>query len=261
MDDVQFNFLLFFVFLGLFFLSIKLQNSVKKEEQEIEDLIREKLKEVNFTRMRKLTSADKLMQLSLDTKREKICFLTYDRVVVLGESSPSTKIMPNLKIFNYADVLEVEIIEDGETITKTSSSSQIGRALIGGVMLGGAGAIIGGLSGTKKNIDKIKSLDLKLIINDTTSPVRTINIWKSKNGESKESIAFKTAYANANEWFSLFKVIINQANDNTDISEKKDDTLIKLSVADELKKLKSLVDDNILSNEEFEEQKKKLLVG
>jgi len=37
------------------------------------------------------------------------------------------------------------------TTTKSNASSMLGRAVIGGVVGGGAGAIIGGLSGTKKS--------------------------------------------------------------------------------------------------------------
>ena len=47
----------------------------------------------------------------------------------------------NPRIYNFDDVIEFELLEDGETITKGG----LGRALAGGILFGGVGAIVGGV--------------------------------------------------------------------------------------------------------------------
>ena len=47
----------------------------------------------------------------------------------------------------YADILGVDISENGNSVFQKSTSSAVGRALVGGVLLGGVGAVIGGIAG------------------------------------------------------------------------------------------------------------------
>ncbi|EPZ54444.1 hypothetical protein H477_3583 [[Clostridium] sordellii ATCC 9714] len=49
-------------------------------------------------------------------------------------------------MYNYKDIIEFELLEDGESITKGG----LGRAVAGGVLLGGVGAIVGGVTGIEK---------------------------------------------------------------------------------------------------------------
>lgn len=70
-------------------------------------------------------------------------------------------------MYSYWDILASEVIEEGGTVTRTQRSSQIAGTLIGGLALGGVGAIIGGLSGTTKTTknDMVTPL-LRVIVND-----------------------------------------------------------------------------------------------
>lgn len=43
---------------------------------------------------------------------------------------------------------------------------QIGGVVVGGLLLGGVGAIIGGLSGKTETSGKISRIDLRLIVNE-----------------------------------------------------------------------------------------------
>src|SRR5690625_2106720 len=54
------------------------------------------------------------------------------------------------------DIIESEVVVDSHTITKTARGSQIGGAAVGGVLLGGVGAIIGGLSGGTGSFEQVK---------------------------------------------------------------------------------------------------------
>jgi len=57
---------------------------------------------------------------AVDDVRQKIAF-------VKGELNPT------VKIISFADVLESQIDEDGQSVTKTSTSSLAGRALVAGL--------------------------------------------------------------------------------------------------------------------------------
>lgn len=118
------------------------------------------------------------------------------------------------------DIIESEVVMDSHTITKTARGSQIGGAAVGGILLGGIGAIIGGLSGNKGSFDQVKEMDIKLTVNNLEKPVHKINFLdgkdknykKMKNGFDKDSPEYKGALKNIEKWQGMFDVILNQQN-------------------------------------------------
>ena len=171
----------------------------------------------------------------------------------------------NGKIKNYpfSSILSCEVIEDGEITYKKSSS--VGRAIVGGVIAGGAGAIIGGLSGKEKQNKEIKYLDFKIVIKDTNNPsfkIRFFDSWEETNNTKKsikisDSIygpIFEKALNQLKNWKDIIEVIINEIDTSTNSSE-----INNISISDELMKLNELKEKGILTEEEFKEQKSKLL--
>lgn len=61
----------------------------------------------------------------------------------------------------YEDIHSVSLLIDDVTIYSKSSSRTVGGALVGGALLGAAGAVVGGLSGDTKVNDKVKSVKKK----------------------------------------------------------------------------------------------------
>ena len=145
------------------------------------------------------------------------------------------------------------MFENGITITKFVRSSQLGGALIGGVALGGVGAIIGGLSGNTQSSDIINSIDLHLVVHDLQSPIHDIKLLNLKT--KKDSIIYETAIQKARYWHSLIEVLIKKSDSEEKISPQYNPNYI----ADEIKKLADLKDSGILSQEEFQEQKERIL--
>ena len=167
-------------------------------------------------------------------------------------------------VYNYKDLLEVEILEDGLSITKTARGSQIAGALIGGLALGGVGAIIGGLSGSKHNIDKVSRLDLKLIVNNVETPLFLLNFLNTNytNEYTKNDTEYINAMNSIQELHSRLSVLIKKADENDLLVDEKENQFEKntnLSIADEIRKLKSLKDDGLINEDEYLTQKEKLL--
>ena len=164
------------------------------------------------------------------------------------------------QIINYKDILSVELFEDGETITSTVRSSQIGGMLIGGIALGGLGAVIGGLSGKTKTSGTVRKIILRLVINDTNNPLHEVHFLNSETEITKKDSRYQEVMQKARHWNSLIEVLIKRA----DMEDKENaaNNVVQISqssIADEIKKLAELRNAGILNDAEFQQQKEKLL--
>lgn len=176
--------------------------------------------------------------------------------------------IPYNKVFPSYNLLSSEIIEDGQSIIKTVRSSQIGGAIVGGLMLGGVGAVIGGLSGRKTNTEMVNRITLRIIVNDPGNPIYDVCFLSRET--NKNSIAYKSAIQTAQEWQARLEVMIKRAdkiNEAQPIAEtiqkvKKSKKVKKeknsVRVSDELLKLTDLRDGGLLTDDEFEDRISKL---
>lgn len=67
------------------------------------------------------------------------------------------------ELYYYNQIVDFELLEDGETITKGG----LGRAVAGGLLFGGIGAIVGGVTGGKKSKGICKSLQIKITLRNS----------------------------------------------------------------------------------------------
>lgn len=213
------------------------------EKQKITEVIVSKLNEAknqNFNPTQTIWSHDEDRLLGLDDNIKKIGYFT----------------PKEYKFYTYRDILRSEILVDGVQVTKTSRSSQLGGAILGGILAGGVGAIIGGLSASQETQTNINRIDINVIVNDVSSPQLIINVFNSR-GDSKEKMDY------ARHWHNLMSVLIRQAD--LEDKEKEDTRLNKYtnnetkSLADELEKLASLLEKGLLTKEEFDKEKSNLL--
>ena len=154
------------------------------------------------------------------------------------------------RIHSYDDILDFELLQDGDTIIKGG----LGRALVGGALFGGVGAVVGGVTGKRTSKKTCRSLRIKITLNNMTEPVEYIDLIKMETRIN--SIAYRKYESQAQEILSLFQVMCDsnkaeQASAASPVQEQ--------SVADEILKLKELLDNGIITQEEFEAGKKKLL--
>lgn len=146
---------------------------------------------------------------------------------------------------SYSDLIDFELCENGETVMKGG----VGRAIVGGALFGVAGAIVG--ANTRKSRQMVNSLYIRI----TTRTVGMLRICFFMAPTPSDSFVYRVNKDIAEKIITQLEIIAdsnkNASNMNCNNSES--------SVADELLKMKKLLDMGVLTQSEFEDQKKKLL--
>lgn len=148
-------------------------------------------------------------------------------------------------IFSYNDIVDFELLQDGESITKGG----LGSAIVGGALFGSVGAVVGGTIGKKKTKQEITELKIKIITKNTFYPDLYINFLTTGKVKSS-SFLYKSCCNCAQDILSQLSIMTESASNNN---------IPLISSADEIMKYKKLLDDNIITKEEFEAKKKQLL--
>ncbi|WP_291582438.1 SHOCT domain-containing protein [Clostridium sp. UBA6640] len=94
---------------------------------------------------------------------------------------------------------------------------------------------------------------IKITVSQTANPSVYINlIYKETNSSS---FMYKVAYTSAQDILSMFSII----TPNNGVESQQESRTTIVSTADELIKLKGLLDEGILTQEEFMAEKNKIL--
>lgn len=150
------------------------------------------------------------------------------------------------ELFSYSQIVDFELLENGESI----ASGGIERAAVGGLLFGGVGAVVGVASRSYKGV--CSELKIKLTVKNYKEPA--YYIYFITGDVKKNDYKYVRQFEKAHNTLSKFQLIVesmsNSENLNTDTSKDK---------FDEIRKYKSLLDDGIISQEEFEKKKAELL--
>ncbi|WP_207487954.1 SHOCT domain-containing protein [Enterococcus avium] len=170
-------------------------------------------------------------------------------------------------IYLFEELLSYDLSTN--TGVQVKGGVSVGRAIVGGALLGPAGMILGGATGKKKQINKISRIEININVNGAARSSRNISIYKGKDIEENSSLAgtyFKTAQAD----LAMLDLVSQSSAPSRTINELSDEvieteTIIEHSItetpsaADEIRKFKSLLDEGIITQEEFDTKKKELL--
>lgn len=153
-------------------------------------------------------------------------------------------------IFGYDNLLSFELLEDDQSITKGGS----GRAVAGGLLFGGVGAVVGGITGSKKSKGVCNSMKLRVSLKNAHTDVVYINFILTETKTS--SSVYKRAQDSAQKCITALETIndINQSSYN-----ENNPSTQSISATDEIVKFKTLLDQGIITMEEFKAKKKELL--
>lgn len=191
--------------------------SVQKKQQDgRKNQIETKLLEnKDLTLNKKIEGFKNFYLFGVDQKNEKIAFITPYKTIIIP----------------FISIIGVELIEDGTILTKKSATRTIGGAVIGGVLAGGVGTIVGGLSGGTKQKNQVSNVKVKILLRDISNPTLEIECFNSKTmtTEGKQAIEtegkmeswiYKKGKQDAQEIADTLNVIIDITDKNNSNSEQ-----------------------------------------
>ncbi|EJN93089.1 SHOCT domain-containing protein [Oenococcus oeni] len=147
-------------------------------------------------------------------------------------------------VYPYKEIIGYKPIINGKSIKKHHG---ITRAIVGGALLGGAGAIVGAVTGGKQ-YDVVDKLAISIFFKDNKQ-FEMIFL----NSETKtDSFTYKTLQESFNLLANKLESIISINNANVTDSKK-------VSDADEISKFKALLDEGTITKGEFDAKKKQIL--
>ncbi|WP_262384311.1 hypothetical protein [Lactococcus lactis] len=83
-------------------------------------------------------------------------------------------------------VIDIELREDNDIVTKVSTASVVARGVVGGMLAGGIGTIVGGATAKSKASSNLKEISIRFKLSDMNNPYQEILVAFSKDGISKE---------------------------------------------------------------------------
>ena len=206
-------------------------------------------KMLNSTTIKEMIAVKERNQALIDTFKptSKVGMLSFDDNTQTFIISKSKK---QQDLYYYNQVVGFELLEDGETITKGG----LGRAVAGGLLFGGVGAIVGGVTGGKKSKGVCKSLQIKVTFRNSPKQTESLSFITTETKTS--SILYKTAYKSAQDALSALQLAVDKV-DNTPVEAPAIQQTA--SGADEILKYKGLLDAGIITEEEFKAKKAQIL--
>lgn len=159
-----------------------------------------------------------------------------------GYSAPQPPI-----VYSFDDVLDYELVVNGETYTQ--GGVKVGRALVGGAVFGPAGAVLGGISGKKKQTEQIDKMAVRILLDHEYEPTEEVPLISSPT--EKGSYEYDEAEENASRVLALLGSFT--------AGKKSTGAADAGSAADELLKYKQLLDCGAITEEEFQAKKAELL--
>ncbi len=156
------EFFLYILFLiGVIFVIIRSTVSYKKEKKLQIDAVKKRISD-NWKLDEKYLSEDDLSYLGISFD---------EQFVVLGKDDECKK-------YNFSQLLKVELLKDGSTISSVDGG-RIGGALLGGILFGSVGAVVGAMGSSQSPSDHLISLVLRVIVEDNINPFWDIIFYKS----------------------------------------------------------------------------------
>ena len=221
----------------------------KNKKQYRENRLNSILKDTDcFSPSLTVTHCDSKYLISFDDDGRKILYATANEEIKY--------------VFEYTNVISVELIEDSTTIFSKSTSRTIGGGIVGGIIGGGVGAIIGGLSGDSKGEKTVREVKIKILLRNYQKSAIYIDCLAFDFEVKIDCDYYKTIIDEARKIVDKLSVIIDLVERDEQSKQKtlaNTPSSLTSSIADELEKIYGLKEKGIISVEEHDKLKAKLL--
>lgn len=179
-------------------------------------------------------------------------YIEFDNRKGLFRIIPKSEFQSDQRIYNCNDLIEYELMEDGISVT----TGGFRGASASGISLGGVDLISGTISIDRKETRKeVENFKIKLTLNNFQNPTVYIEILRKKKILTN-SFEYKNMYEDAQEILSTLAVI---RTNNKDSNTQLENSIDTITVTEQLRELKALLDEDIITDEEFNTKKKNLL--
>lgn len=183
--DVVYGVLGFFILIvlvGLFFSSRR----KKKTRNEFENI-------PSFSPTHIFCSDDTATGVAIDQSQNKVAFSDHKRKIY---------------VYDFKKIISVETVINGNSVYKTDRGSQVVGAAVGGLLLGGAGLLIGALTGKKSKEEKVSKISIRIGVSDIDKPSHEIIFYDSQPTKI-DGIVGQVWAEQADEWTQRFNAIIS----------------------------------------------------
>lgn len=142
------------------------------------------------------------------SKKDKVAFLNWKNEVIFKYGEPTLeinqghnswdfiilvfdqarKIVIHQNEYDYLDILDFSINGQPSYKTKTSTSSMIGRGIVGGVLLGGVGALAGAATSKKDTTSEVHYYRITIYLKNIQKPVENYLAFNLSTAQQVEGI-------------------------------------------------------------------------
>lgn len=172
---------------AIFFIPmIDLSNNMDSLRREYNTMSHKELESIYVNSSSNIFSVDTSFreQVGIDIQNKRFFSSTFNGyVLVNGFKEPSYRLV---SIIDLNKVIDIELREDNDIVTKVSISSVLARGVVGGVLAGGIGTLVGGATAKSKSSSSLKEISIRFKMNDMNNPYQEILVSFNKEGISKE---------------------------------------------------------------------------
>ena len=231
--DIVITVIIVLIGIGMFYIL----NAMEMDDQITKNNSNEKDKDFKTSKIFSIHGNEQQFRVDLEHKQIAICSIF-----------PYQKI----DIINFSDIIECQIIEDSNTVMKGG----VGRAVVGGALAGGVGAIVGANTRASKNV--INILQIRIITKKISNSLYTIDLIKTEI--EKNSMEYRNAMNFANNVYAILtSIITNNDKVSNNLGGKKTMEQNNNNFIEQLERLSKLRNDGMITEKEFEESKQKIL--
>ena len=174
----------------------KKEKEAKKKAREEEIRLKEEEKRKRWAEQRKAKEEAKQKakeEEKAEKEREERCtkYEYTGGIIFVDEKEKAFKDEGSLKWYSMSEVRNFELKTEQEMITKKKKGG-LGRAVVGGVVAGPAGAIVGGVTGKKKSkTNVIEKYKVVISLNDLDTPTFIVPFDKDYQMANKFLLALE----------------------------------------------------------------------
>lgn len=152
----------------------------------------------------------------------------YLQALIIDESSNTLRILEredvdtdfDRKEYDFQELFEIAIVEDGKNIALTSKGGVHGWSLIdGGAMVDVHVNEIEASPEKKEKQKEVKQLMLKLVVDDLSNPIVEYVFLDNEQAIPKELDEYKDIFKECNKWYQKISVIIKRGDKEKDNKE------------------------------------------